>query len=282
MGIFAKYAYKNGVTISTLLSYRFLIAACLFWLTVLLTKQWSRLTTKEMITLMGMGVGGYAVMGTLLFTSFYYISPSLSEILFYSYPAMVCILLRFTSREPITTGKVTVLIFSFIGILLVMGSSSVKSNLLGELLAFGSALVYSIFIVISNRLVKHIPPLICSSYITTSAGISLLLLGLVKGDIHFISGTISWLTLLGVTVFSTYIAIQFFFEGVKRIGSSRAAILSTFEPIVTLFASFLLLHDRLSGKQWLGVSIIVASLLLMEIKQIIPLWTYIRRKVESH
>ncbi|WP_248928829.1 DMT family transporter [Paenibacillus hamazuiensis] len=121
MGIFAKIAYGEGMTVGTLLACRFLIAAALFWGTLAIVRPRFTLTRRETITLHLMGVGGYAVMATLLFTAFYLIPASLAEMLFYAYPALVCLLMRWLDKEPVTVRKAASLGIGMLGTALVLG-----------------------------------------------------------------------------------------------------------------------------------------------------------------
>ncbi|MFC0216494.1 DMT family transporter [Paenibacillus chartarius] len=266
MGIFAKLAYEQGMTVGTLLAYRFGIAAVLFWLWIAATRPVYRLTWRERGILWLMGIGGYAVMATLLFTSFSYMSASLAEMMFYSYPTLVCLLMRVVDKEPITARKAIALVTGFAGLILVLQGPAQSIHTVGVLLALGSALVYSFFIVYSNRLMKQVSPLVSSAHISVSAAGTLVLVALSQGTLAPVTGFVSWGAVLGVGVLSTFIAILTFFEGVKRIGSTRASIISLLEPIVTIVSSAILFHERLRPLQWTGIVIVLASLVAMELR----------------
>ena len=50
-----------------------------------------------------------------------------------------------------------------------------------------------------------------------------------------------------------------FFAGMERIGATRASILSTVEPVVTIGCSALLLGERLSCLQGFGAILVLAG-----------------------
>ena len=57
----------------------------------------------------------------------------------------------------------------------------------------------------------------------------------------------------------TVLAILAFFAGLKRVGPSRAAILSTLEPVVTVLAAWIVLGETLSVVQFAGGALVLAS-----------------------
>ncbi len=50
----------------------------------------------------------------------------------------------------------------------------------------------------------------------------------------------------------------------KRLGTSRTAIISTLEPLFTIALAALLLGDRLTMAQWLGAALVIVGVLLAE------------------
>ncbi|KIL37137.1 hypothetical protein SD70_31045 [Gordoniibacillus kamchatkensis] len=267
MGIIAKLAYAQGVTVGTLLAYRFAIAAALFWAWIALSRRAAApLRWRERIALWIMGTLGYAVMASLMFTSFSLMSASLAEMLFYSYPTLVCLLMWAVDKEPLTGRKAEALIGGFAGLLLVLQSPAGLVTASGIACALAAAAVYAVFITYSNRLVKHVSPLVSSAHISSSAAVALAVYAALQGDLHVVRGAPAWGAILGVAVLSTFVAILFFFEGVKRIGSTRASMLSTMEPVVTLACSAALFHERLRPLQWLGIAVVLLSLMAMEVR----------------
>lgn len=265
MGIFAKLAYAQGMTVGTLLAYRFVIASVLFWAWIAISRRPAEpLRWRERAVLWVMGVGGYAVMATLMFTSFSLMSASLAEMLFYSYPTLVCLLMRLVDKEPLTGRKGAALAAGFAGLLLVLQSPAGLITAAGVACAFTSALVYAVFITYSNRLVKQVSPLVSSAHISSSAAVALVVFAAAQGDLHAVSGAAAWGAVGGVAVLSTFVAILAFFEGVKRIGSTRTSMLSTLEPVVTLACSAIVFHERLLPLQWLGIAVVLLSLVAME------------------
>jgi drug/metabolite transporter (DMT)-like permease len=65
---------------------------------------------------------------------------------------------------------------------------------------------------------------------------------------------------------STVLAMLAFFAGLKRTGPSTAAILSTFEPVVTTALAALALGESLSGAQLAGGVLVLASVVVLQLR----------------
>jgi drug/metabolite transporter (DMT)-like permease len=107
--------------------------------------------------------------------------------------------------------------------------------------------------------VVAVSPLVTSAYISTFAALSFLLFGLANRSLHFDFSWATWGVIAGVVIFSTILAMASFFAGMERIGATRASILSTVEPVVTIGCSALLLGDRLSWLQGVGSLLVLAG-----------------------
>lgn len=69
-----------------------------------------------------------------------------------------------------------------------------------------------------------------------------------------------------MALFGYVICIAFFAIGIPKIGSTISSILSSFELPVAIIGAMLLLNENVSTLQWIGIIIIVISLLLPQTK----------------
>jgi drug/metabolite transporter (DMT)-like permease len=65
-------------------------------------------------------------------------------------------------------------------------------------------------------------------------------------------------------VLGTTIPVLTFILGLRLVGPSRAAILSTFEPASTVLLAVIILGELASPLQYVGGALIIASVLLLE------------------
>jgi drug/metabolite transporter (DMT)-like permease len=73
-----------------------------------------------------------------------------------------------------------------------------------------------------------------------------------------------WAVAVGLAVVPTMLAISLFLAGLPRVGAARAALLSTWEPVVTVGLAVLLLGDRMSPIQVLGGVLVLAAVMVVQ------------------
>lgn len=274
MPILAKYAYAGGATVTTTLFLRFSTAALIF-----LVYLWARkrervsISKKQWLALFLMGGVIYMLISQLYFSSINYIPNSLAALLLYTYPIFVAVLATLVDKEPLTGRLMLAILVTLGGLTLTLGASFSSINLFGVLLAVGAAVGYSVHILISNRVVAQIPPIITSAVTIVFTALSLGIIGFIQGEIRIDLAPQAWLAIGGLALFSTIVALLFFYAGIKLIGSTRASILSTFEPLVTIGLSVLLFAEPFTWMQFAGalLSLVgVGIVVLAKEKEAVP------------
>ncbi|NGQ96591.1 DMT family transporter [Brevibacillus sp. SYP-B805] len=263
MSIFASYAYQGGASVTNVLFWRFLLAALLFFLLLGWKREAPRLNRRQLLALFGLGSVLYTLQSLCFFTAVKYISPSLAALILYTFPIFVAILACVIDKEALSRQTVGAILLSVCGLALVLGTTFGEVHPLGVLLGFGAALFYSVYIILGNRVVKHLPPLATSAFVSLFAAGSFLCISLVGEGIRYDLGGQAWLAISGIVLCSTVLAIGCFFRGLQLIGSTRASVLSTIEPVVTCICSALLFAERLTGMQMLGGLIVLAGAALI-------------------
>src|SRR3982751_787631 len=126
MGIFGKLAYDEGVTVGTLLSARFTLAAVLFWFVVLGTGRLSSLRSlprRDVLLALGLGAFGYAAQAGAYFAALARLDASLLSLLLYTFPVMVALAAAALGRERLTGRVVGALALACVGGVLVLGGA---------------------------------------------------------------------------------------------------------------------------------------------------------------
>lgn len=267
MPIFAVYAYRGGTNVSTLLFLRFALAAIIFFIYIF--------TRIDKITFNRSGVRSSLLLGAVLLTlqsilyfeSLKYIPTSLQALLFYTYPIFVTLLSFIVYKERPNIRLIASIALSMFGLGLVLGTSFETINFLGALLVLGAAAVYSVYMTVSNHIVKNTTPVVMSAFVTLSASVMLLIIGLSTNTLVFTFDKSAWLPILGIVLFSTLISLVTLFRGIELLGPARAAILSMVEPLVTIIISCILFHDKLDPWQWLGGIMVLGGALMIVISK---------------
>src|SRR5436309_2893169 len=72
-----------------------------------------------------------------------------------------------------------------------------------------------------------------------------------------------WLAVLGIAIVSTVAAIVLFFAGLERVGPTRAAVLSTVEPVCTVLLAAALLGESVAPSELVGGALILTAVVLL-------------------
>lgn len=263
MPLLALSAYAGGVSVSTLLFWRFVLATLVFFGYLLIIRKQISLTRGNVFSLFLLGGVLYTLQSSTYFTSVKFIQPSLAVLIFYTYPIMVMVLSVFIEKEKLTKQILAAIGLCILGLILVLGNSLGEVRWPGVLLSFAAALVYSLYNVLGNRVVKQLSPVVTTAFVCLFASFSFLVIGLSQGGIAFHFSLPVWGAVLGIAFFSTVVALLTYFCGMELIGASKASILSTMEPVVTILCSLILLHERLNLIQGIGGLAVLAGAVLV-------------------
>jgi drug/metabolite transporter (DMT)-like permease len=123
---------------------------------------------------------------------------------------------------------------------------------LGVLIGLGAAITYTIYILVSTRVLDGISGEIGSFYVMGAASLSFLVSNLFTKNFHFGWNLEAWIWVLLITVISTFIAITTFFQGMKKIGPSRSSILSSIELVTSVLVASLVFNEMFDFTQLVG------------------------------
>lgn len=263
MPVFARIAYQDGANMYELLTARFFMAFLVLAVYLLFKKPVRHLTPKERGGAILMGLCGYSGASLCFFSALYRISAPLAAIVLYTYPAVVTVLAALTRTEKIGRTKAFALSVSFAGLALVLGSSFSAIDPMGIVLALSASLLYSLYVMLGNHTLRDAPLTVATMWISLAAGIGIGLVGLITGQFAFTFGINGWLAVAGLAFFSTIVAVLAFLQGVVLVGASRASIISTLEPPITVLLAAVFLAEILTPIQLFGGVLVLASSVLV-------------------
>ncbi|MBS4026221.1 MAG: EamA family transporter [Clostridia bacterium] len=263
MPIFIVFAYRDGADTSTVLLIRFVSSTIMFFTYLKIKNISVKIPKHAIISFVILGGFGYTIQSRFYFSALHYISPAMATMFLYTYPIIVGILSYVVDKEKPTFKLVIATFISIMGLVLILGSSLGKVNIIGILFASGASLVYSLYIVYSNRVIKKTPPIVSCAYIALFSSFGTLAMGTATGGFNFNLTIIAWISIFGIALFSTVIAMTTFFQGMEYIGPTRTSIISLMEAVFTVILSLLILKEGLSPIQLLGgVGVLVGAYLV--------------------
>jgi drug/metabolite transporter (DMT)-like permease len=263
LGVFGKLAYRLGLTTPQLLSYRFALAAVLLWLAAVALRE-PLPPRRSLLGLAIMGGAGYVGQSGAYFNALHFIPASTNALLLYTFPVVVTLLAALLFRESLGWTKLAAVGIAFLGTMLVVGAQLRAGSPFGIVLGLGSAAFYSGYILYGSRLLPGLPPVSATATIMTSAAVVWGLYAALTGQLA-VTWTLPRLALIAsFAVLGTTIPVLTFILGLRMVGPSRAAILSTFEPASTVLLAVIILGELASPLQYFGGVLIIASVLVLE------------------
>jgi len=262
MAIFARYAYAAGADVYGLLAVRFVLAAVAM-AAVMRTRGIRLPPWRRVLALAAMGGIGYVSQSYCFFTALNYAQASLVALLLYLYPLFVTILAAIFLKEKLTNAAVIALVLCSVGAGLTVGGG--EGSPLGIALGVAAAVIYSIYIVVGARVTAGVNAIATTTVICTAAAVVYVTVGILRTGAgvppQFPGDAGGWLALIAIALVSTVLAILTFFAGLQRLGASKASMLSTLEPVVTVLLAAMLLGEHIGATQAIGGGLILAGVL---------------------
>lgn len=259
IALFAKIAYAAGVTPSMLLALRFLLAVA-----ILAPLVWF----KRLPLPRGRALAGFVLMGALYtaqsqsyFTALVYASSGLVGLLLYIYPVLVTLFAVAFGWEKLDRRTLTLLVLAIAGLAITLGGD-LQGQPFGIALGILAACIYSVYIVIGGRLTQHADPLAATLVVMASAAVGNGMFA-AAGNSTLPGGVAAWLAVGAIALFSTVIAIGTFLIGIKYIGASKASIISTLEPVITICLGVAFLGESVSLNQLVGGAMVLLAVVML-------------------
>ena len=255
MPVLTKVVYEDGAEPVGVLAVRFAIAAVVLQ-ALTRTRREPRPAGGTLLLLVGLGALGYVGQALCYFFALERISAGLTALLLYVYPALVVVLAALVLGDrprPLAVGCVAL---ATVGTALTIGPVT-GGQVSGVLLGLASALIYSVYILVSSRVVG-VQPLATSAWILTSSAVVMGALAVATGP-RLPSSSTAWLALVGVALIGTVVAVTTFFAALALLGPSDTAVVSTVEPVVSIAVAALVLGERLGPLQLAGGAVVLLA-----------------------
>ena len=260
MPILAKLAYAEGVDLPSMLFLRFALAGVLMAVLMRLRgMRWPH--GRTLLLLVAMGSLGYVGQSFCYFAALQHATAGLTALLLYLYPAIVTVLAAILTRRRLSLLRLLAVAAALLGSGLAIGGSLAGSPL-GILLGVAAAMIYSIYILVGERVTPLAGAMPSSTVIMLAAAAVFGLMAFSQGA-ALPASPVAWAAIGGIALLSTVVAMITFFAGMARLGAADAATLSTLEPLVTVILAAVFLGEQVGGWQLAGGAIILAAVIVL-------------------
>ena len=222
-----------------------------------------RVSRPDLLALLGVGAL-LAVNWVLFFGAFALTRVAVVELVSYTGPVFVAALLPLVSPERFDRRIVVPLVLAFGGTALIIGLGRLSVNggrgLWGAAMAFGTAIIYAVLMLVGKRLLHRMSALVLAFGQYTVATILLLpAVILLPGA----SSAKEWGALAALGVVHTTTAILIFLSGLRLVRPDHAAVVTYGEPVTAVLFAALFLGEPLG---WVtavgGAAVVLAGVLV--------------------
>jgi drug/metabolite transporter (DMT)-like permease len=257
--VLGKIVTSGGLPVASFLAIRFLVAAVLIGAALALSRQPLRAARGEGWRLAILGTAGYAIESGLFFVALRHGTAAAVTLLFFTYPVVVALLSIALGRGfPgwLLGGSLLAAVAG--AALVVVSSGGLDITTAGILLAFGAALMFSLYLTGAEAVLKRTNSQTGSLWVSASAGAALAVFAVASGTAQWPLGLRQWAPVLGSAAFTAG-AFICLFAGLRRLGSVRTSIVAASEPLAATVLAVLFLAEPLRGGVVAGGLLILAG-----------------------
>jgi drug/metabolite transporter (DMT)-like permease len=256
--VVAKPALAGGLPFD-LLAWRFgLTAAALAAVSVALHRP-LRAVGREGRAIFAAGFFGYGVEASLFFAALNHGSAAAVTLLFYTYPVHTMLVALWTKRLPRARSLWVALGSAMAGVVVLVAlGSRIAIEPVGVALALSCALAYTLYLTITDRVLRRSEPMSGAIALSGGAAACCLAAALGTGTFAVPASWEAWRPILMMAA-GTAGAFICMLAAIKRIGAVRTAIVGVFEPLSVGVLGAVFLDEPLTAGIVVGGVLILAA-----------------------
>lgn len=274
LGPIAAVAYREGVEPATFSALRAAIGATILGALVLSHRQPSvsltRLAPRERV-LLALAVAVNGLMNLVLFFAFDAMAVGLVMVIYYCYPVLVAVMSTALGRERLTSVRILALAFACTGVALVLGSQlgpEAHATAAGVALAGIAATCHAVYLVAIRGGFDAVPAVQATSLVLAGglmiSGTAALVIEGAGAAAMWLASPVAWAAIACAGTFGAFPKV-WVLGGVRLIGSTRAAVAMTVEPVVAVVVAAVALGQRLTVFELVGGAGILVAVVLVQL-----------------
>lgn len=261
--VLAKLGYANGLAPEQILSVRFILSAPVILLLAVTVERRGWIGARRVLGLLALGAVGFAGQALTFFWALQKMPASLTELLIFSYPAVVALESWLFTGRAVTLRHLSTVGVSFAGVVLLVGVNF-QASAIGLVLAASCTLINATYFVVGERMMRGCPPLAAAGLVMSGAGISLSLAAQLGGHMQFGTSAGQWMVLVAIAVVPTMLGLTLLLTALPLIGALRASALGVVEALVTVILATAVLAEHLTMPQLVGGALILGAVVALQ------------------
>ncbi|WP_373246152.1 DMT family transporter [Phocaeicola massiliensis] len=262
--LFTLPLYSAGMSVDTVLFYRYSLAVIVLGIMMKFQKQSFAIKRVDVLPLCIMGLL-FAFSSLFLFMSYNYMDAGIASTILFVYPVLVAIIMAVVFKEKVSPITMFSIALAFVGISMLCKSPGGQTlSLVGITFVFLSSLSYAIYIVGVNRSSLKDMPIAKLTFYVLLFGLSVYVVRLQFCiELQVIPTPMLWINAVSLAVFPTVISLVTMTKAIHYIGSTPTAILGALEPVTALFFGVLVFGEQLTPRIILGILMVITAVTLI-------------------
>jgi drug/metabolite transporter (DMT)-like permease len=249
---------------------RFALAAVLLLSLVRLREgRFPPLALGQAVQVVLLGLTGVFAYNVLFFKGLSLIEAGRAALIVATCPAFIAVAGVLFFREKLAPVQAIGIPLSILGAAVVISRGHVRQIVAGgvgpgELFILGCVLSWAAYSLIGKVALRRLSPLAAVSYSSLAGTIALALPALREGLGQAVARAtvLDWTAIAYLAVFGTVLGFVWFYQGVQRIGATRAGLFINFVPISAVLLAFFLLREPVTWSLALGAALVLSGVYL--------------------
>jgi drug/metabolite transporter (DMT)-like permease len=267
MGILQTLSYPYGIRPETLIALRLLISsATLLPALAIINRGSLRIQKRDLLPFLCFGVVAVAFQRVAYAYGVYFATPTITAILFYTYPVFVTISAWVFLKERITWREASAIALTFLGVALVVriyDPSSLGTDLLGIFFGLGSSLCFVLYFMMTRQFRTRYTGWTITMYAEGIGALTLFPFVYVSVPEITTYPLQLWLLILVIAWILSLLGYLLYSYSLKYVKASKGSILSLLEPLSAAVFSAFLLGESLQNLQIVGIVLALTGVILL-------------------
>lgn len=236
-----------------------------------------KIKKSQILPLVMLGATGIFLYNIFFFKGLQIIEAGRAAIIIANNPICIALLAAYFFKEKLNVVKVIGIVISVFGAFIVISRGSLAvvthGNLgWGELYIFGCVLSWAAFTLIGKAVLKDLSPIAAITYSSILGGAFLSVPAFFEGIFQNITRyTLSdWGGIFFLGFFGTVLGFVWYYEGLVRIGPTKASLFINFVPISAILLAFFILGEPLTVSLGLGTILVSFGVYLTNVASLRP------------
>ena len=226
------------------------------------------LRKKQILPVLLLGLTGVFCYNLFFFRGLKLIEAGRAAIIIANNPIFIALFSAVIFREKLNALKIAGILLSVSGAVIAISRGDVRQILqgnlgVGEFYIFLCVLSWVFFSLLGKVVMAELSPLSSVTYSSIVGTILLFFAALGEGLADCIYYSIyDWWNIFYLGFFGTVLGFVWFYEGINRIGPTRAGLFINFVPISAILLAFLILKEPLTGSLLIGTLLVSTGVYL--------------------